>query len=55
MSTITFGSSVNHEQAVDMVANLGSEVTFLFQGEPGVGKSTMLKDLSKRFPDHEVA
>lgn len=55
MSAINFGSSVNHEQAVNLVANLGRDVTFLFQGEPGVGKSSMLKDLSKRFPDHEVA
>lgn len=55
MGTITFGTSVNHEQAVAMVANLGQTDTILFRGEPGVGKSSMLKDLAKLFPDHEVA
>ena len=55
MSTISFGKSVNHEQAVKLVAELGSEVTFLFRGEPGVGKSSMLKDLAKLFPEHEIA
>jgi len=55
MSTISFGTSVNHAEAVELVASVGGEVTFLFQGEPGIGKSSMLKDLSKRFPEHEVA
>jgi energy-coupling factor transporter ATP-binding protein EcfA2 len=54
-SQIVFGQSVNMKQAVSMVATLGQEITYLFQGEPGVGKSTMLKELGLLFPDHETA
>ena len=55
MSHITFGTSVNHAQAVELVANLGGTNTLLFTGEPGVGKSSMLKDLAERYPEHESA
>lgn len=55
MSHISFGRSVNHAEAVSLVANLGDTNTYLFTGEPGVGKSSMLKDLAKMFPDHEIA
>jgi hypothetical protein len=55
MATISFGTSVNHDEAVKLVAALGTTNTFLFRGEPGVGKSSMLKDLAKLFPEHEVA
>jgi hypothetical protein len=55
MSRMTFGVSVDFDQAVTLVAELGEEVCYLFQGEPGVGKSSMLKPLSARFPTHEVA
>ena len=52
---ISFGQSVNMAQAINLVATLGHEVTYLFSGEPGVGKSSMLKELAKMFPDHETA
>lgn len=54
-SQISFGQTVNMAQAISLVANLGEEVTYLFSGEPGVGKSSMLKELAKMFPDHETA
>ena len=55
MNQISFGQSVNMAQAINLVATLGDEVTYLFSGEPGVGKSSMLKELAKMFPDHETA
>ena len=54
-SQIAFGQTVNMAQAVSLVANVGEDVTYLFSGEPGVGKSSMLKELAKIFPDHETA
>jgi hypothetical protein len=46
---------VNFEQAVNLVQTLGSQVTFLFRGAPGQGKSSMLKELARRMPDYHVA
>lgn len=51
----TYTNPVNFEEAVNQVAELGTLVSFLFQGEPGIGKSSMLKELGKRFPNHETA
>lgn len=55
MSKIGFGSSVNFQQAAQLVAESGGQITYLFQGEPGIGKSSILKELAKRFPNHETA
>lgn len=55
MSKISFGGSVNFQQAAQLIAESGENITYLFQGEPGIGKSSILKELAKRFPDHETA
>lgn len=53
--SIKFGSTVSLNEFANMIATVGSDVTVIGQGEPGIGKSSMLKVLEKRFPDYEVA
>jgi hypothetical protein len=53
--SIKFGSSVSLNEFANMIATVGSDVTVIGQGEPGIGKSSMLKVLAKRFPDYELA
>jgi hypothetical protein len=55
MSTVSFGSSLTLNQFADAIATVGSEVTIIGQGEPGIGKSSVLKMLASRFPEHEIA
>jgi len=53
--SIKFGSSLSLNEFANTIATVGSDVTVIGQGEPGIGKSSMLKAVSKRFPDYEVA
>lgn len=53
--SIKFGSSVSLNEFANMIATVGSDVTVIGQGEPGIGKSSMLKVLAKRFPEYELA
>lgn len=46
-------NSVTLSQAASIVAAIGDNVTCLFTGEMGIGKSSMLKSLSERFPNHK--
>lgn len=55
MAVINFGSTVSLRQFADAIATVGSRVTVIGQGEPGIGKSAMLKVLEGRFPEYEVA
>ena len=55
MSTINLGNSVTLKQFADAIATVGSDVTVIGQGEPGIGKSSMLKVLANRFPDYATA
>jgi putative ABC transport system ATP-binding protein len=49
--SIKFGSSLSLNEFANAVATVGSDVTLIGQGEPGIGKSAMLKVIAKRFPD----
>ena len=40
------------DEVVDAISAVGSTVTTLVQGHMGTGKSSILKMLSARFPDH---
>lgn len=40
------------KQAENLIATVGTEVTVHLRGQPGIGKSSILGTLSKRFPDH---
>jgi len=53
--SIKFGSTLSLNEFANAIASVGSDVTIIGQGEPGIGKSSMLKAVSKRFPDYEVA
>ena len=53
--SIKFGSSLSLNEFANAIATVGSDVTIIGQGEPGIGKSSMLKAVAKRFPDYEVA
>lgn len=55
MAVINFGHSVSLTQFADAIATVGDKVTIIGQGEPGIGKSSMLKVLAARFPEHEIA
>jgi MoxR-like ATPase len=44
--------TVSLKQAEELIATVGKEVTVHLQGQPGIGKSTMLKELAERFPEH---
>jgi len=48
----TYGS-LTLAQASDLVAAVGDKVTCLFSGEMGIGKSSMLKTLANKLPNHK--
>jgi len=51
MSTINFGNSVTLKQAADIILAT-PENRYLLQGEPGIGKSSILKALGAKRPEH---
>ena len=55
MSVINFGHSVSLREFAHAIATVGDKVTVIGQGEPGIGKSAMLKVLADKFPTHEMA
>ena len=55
MSVINFGQSVSLKEFAHAVATVGQDVTIIGQGEPGIGKSSMLKVLGDLMPGYEVA
>lgn len=54
MSQINFGTTVTLKQAASLILST-PENRYLLQGEPGIGKSSLLKTLSQSLPNHEVA
>jgi hypothetical protein len=55
MSVIDFGSSVSLSEFAHSIGTVGKDVTIIGRGEPGIGKSSMLKVLQNMYPDYEVA
>jgi len=55
MAAINFGSSLSLNEFANVIATVGDQVTIIGQGEPGIGKSAMLKAVAAKFPDYEVA
>ena len=55
MSAINFGQSVSLKEFALGIGTVGENVTVIGQGEPGIGKSAMLKVLQATYPDYEVA
>ena len=48
MSVINFGQSVTLQEFAKAIGTVGKEVTIIGQGEPGIGKSSMLDRKSTR-------
>lgn len=55
MSSIKFGSTVSLNEFATLIQNVGQHVTVIGQGEPGTGKSSMLRELAKRMPEYDTA
>jgi len=55
MSVINFGSSVSLMEFKNLVKTVGQHVTIIGQGQPGIGKSSVLKMLAKEMPEYEPA
>jgi hypothetical protein len=55
MSVINFGQSVSLKEFAHAIGQVGRNVTVIGQGEPGIGKSAMLKVLQKQNPDYSTA
>jgi len=54
MAVINFGKTITLAQAAKLIVST-PENRYLLQGEPGIGKSSILKELSKMLPTHEVS
>lgn len=46
---------VTLNQAATVIATVGRNVTFMLKGQPGIGKSSILKMLAAQLPDYHVA
>ena len=54
MAELNFGKTITLKQAAKLIAS-SPETRFCLQGEPGIGKSSLLKELGAMFPNHEVS
>lgn len=51
-SDVQLANTVSLGEAAKMVAHAGDKISFIFQGEMGIGKSAMLDVLAKMMPGH---
>ena len=54
MSALNFGKTVSLAQAADLIVSVPDNTIFL-EGEPGIGKSSVLNMLAKMLPGHHCA
>ena len=54
MANLSFGKTLSLEQAKQVILAT-PENRYMLRSEPRIGKSSLLKELSKALPDHEVA
>lgn len=47
MAKIQFGTTIRLAHAADLLRETGSDVTYVFEGEPGIGKSSIMFALEK--------
>lgn len=40
--------AVNHQEAATLIKTNGSKISYIIEGEPGIGKSSILKTLEKQ-------
>jgi hypothetical protein len=53
MSKLNFGTALSLNQCAKLIANT-PKVRFLLRGEPGIGKTALLKMLAKELPDYKM-
>jgi hypothetical protein len=46
-------TTISLKEAEELIAQVGKDLTVHLRGQPGIGKSTLLTTLAKRFPDYE--
>lgn len=54
MSTINFGNTITLNQAAALIGSVPNNV-FELSGEPGIGKSSLLAELGRMYPTHNIA
>lgn len=54
MATINFGKTVSLKQAAKLVGTVKNN-RFMLQGEPGIGKSSLMGALAEMYPDYHLA
>ena len=54
MAEINFGNTVSLKQAASIIMSTPMN-RYLLQGEPGIGKSSLLKVIGEQLPTHEIA
>ena len=52
---MTTNTTITLVEATNLIAAVGAQHTVLVQGEMGCGKSSMLTELKRRYPDHHPA
>lgn len=55
MATLNFGHSVSLKEFAHGISTVGRNVTIIGQGEPGIGKSAMLREIARLNPGYETA
>lgn len=55
MASINFGQNVSLKEFAHAVSTVGQQVTIIGQGQPGIGKSAMLKFIQQNNPTYETA
>ncbi len=55
MSVINFGRSISLSEFAQGIETVGKSVTIIGQGEPGIGKSAMLKMIAQKHPEYEAS
>ena len=53
MNDIKPSNTVSLSEAANLVRYTGQDVSYLFLGEMGIGKSYMLYELGKQMPDYQ--
>lgn len=53
MSDVSLASALSLNEATDLVQHTGVDLSYLFVGEMGIGKSYMLYELGRRMPEYE--
>ena len=48
-SVISFDNPINHAEAMSAIMAFGTHITMLIQGEPGCGKTQILRNLEKQY------